>query len=527
MVSESGSDQPQAGDFGFLELLGSPLAGDGALLMRDEDDFGHGQLRVEEDEDRKPVVDSGNASGSEDGSSEDGEQEDEEQEDTALSSQAHIESKPAPLAWAPPLSMSAAFIAQQHSFEPVSYTYSPQQLQHNPVTAGNIDASTRSLLGLYEDDDEGEEDEDEDGEEEEESDEDHGVKDEETPPTSNSSDHGTTHNSPFSLEAYHGSTTASGFVHPLSAKVEEDVFIPALSHPRSAHLRAAYTSEEKEMDRLLGAADPDFDYSTVGEVGASGGRGGSGAGKKRKRSQSGPASAAASTSAVEYPYAWSVTVPPPPRAHDHGTRRSISSDRQDGTPSTFASNANASALAFAPAPKKKKKKSSSSNLPGPYSLMNSNGTLRKRTEIPAVEDDPSIRPYGCNFPACPARLRRPAPRMENGRVVEQVAPQDQTSWRTVRELREHCAEHKRVGMDGGQLPFRCALDPCGKTFKVGRQSRELIRCNPLTRPRAAVSRRPAFPFPERLSQRPFLRLARRRRRPAKQEIQTMRSANRA
>ncbi|KAI5475072.1 hypothetical protein MNV49_001948 [Pseudohyphozyma bogoriensis] len=42
----------------------------------------------------------------------------------------------------------------------------------------------------------------------------------------------------------------------------------------------------------------------------------------------------------------------------------------------------------------------------------------------------------------------------------------ETAFRTIRELREHCAVHKRQGVDpGSETPFRCALDPCGKTFK--------------------------------------------------------------
>ncbi|GAA5832534.1 hypothetical protein JCM11251_001361 [Rhodosporidiobolus azoricus] len=88
---------------------------------------------------------------------------------------------------------------------------------------------------------------------------------------------------------------------------------------------------------------------------------------------------------------------------------------------------------------------------------------RRQTEIPAVEDDPSVRPYGCNYCA-PAGIVAPS------------TPQGQAnSWRTIKELREHhTAAHKerqRQLEEAGdeavmmEMPFRCALDPCGKTFK--------------------------------------------------------------
>ncbi|KAL8277293.1 hypothetical protein RQP46_010362 [Phenoliferia psychrophenolica] len=70
--------------------------------------------------------------------------------------------------------------------------------------------------------------------------------------------------------------------------------------------------------------------------------------------------------------------------------------------------------------------SSSSTLP--------NSSLRK-TEQPAVPEDPSIKPYGCCYPS------------------------------TIKELKVHCARHKKAGEWTGETPFRCALDPCGKTFK--------------------------------------------------------------
>lgn len=110
------------------------------------------------------------------------------------------------------------------------------------------------------------------------------------------------------------------------------------------------------------------------------------------------------------------------------------------------------------------------------------GQLRRQTEVPAVEDDPSVRPYGCNYcfldrtvdPSIRAYWEQQE-RMNDGYKV---------SWRTVKELREHnqsqhrerterMKEHEQMLKDEGNisngkgpdLPFRCALEPCGKTFK--------------------------------------------------------------
>ncbi|GAA6036758.1 hypothetical protein JCM8097_003463 [Rhodosporidiobolus ruineniae] len=86
---------------------------------------------------------------------------------------------------------------------------------------------------------------------------------------------------------------------------------------------------------------------------------------------------------------------------------------------------------------------------------------RRQTEIPAVEDDPSVRPYGCNYCALDG-VGGPGTGIDR-------------SWRTIKELREHhTALHKErqrqleeAGDDAVlmEMPFRCALDPCGKTFK--------------------------------------------------------------
>ncbi|GAA5989532.1 hypothetical protein JCM11641_005565 [Rhodosporidiobolus odoratus] len=113
---------------------------------------------------------------------------------------------------------------------------------------------------------------------------------------------------------------------------------------------------------------------------------------------------------------------------------------------------------------------------------------RRQTEIPAVEDDPSIRPYGCNY--CSLDLAA----MAQGITPPAPVPAGPYAWRTIKELREHWGGcHKERGKEegseepvvegvegsttagggggGGQreglgeMPFRCALDPCGKTFK--------------------------------------------------------------
>ncbi|GAA5862176.1 hypothetical protein JCM1840_001669 [Sporobolomyces johnsonii] len=91
------------------------------------------------------------------------------------------------------------------------------------------------------------------------------------------------------------------------------------------------------------------------------------------------------------------------------------------------------------------------------------GYPRRQTEIPAVEDDPSIRPYGCNYCALDRAAGLGMPDEDDDGGGESV------SWRTIKELREHSARaHKDRDKDEGsamEMPFRCALDPCGKTFK--------------------------------------------------------------
>ncbi|GAA5930382.1 uncharacterized protein JCM15063_004791 [Sporobolomyces koalae] len=107
------------------------------------------------------------------------------------------------------------------------------------------------------------------------------------------------------------------------------------------------------------------------------------------------------------------------------------------------------------------------------------GQLRRQTEVPAVEDDPSVRPYGCNY----CYLDRTVDDDTWAYWKEQEAVHDdmKIGWRTVKELREHnnafhkertdlmkeLEQHVRetAAGKGPDLPFRCALEPCGKTFK--------------------------------------------------------------
>jgi hypothetical protein len=248
--------------------------------------------------------------------------------------------------------------------------------------------------------------------------------DEYTPPTSNSSDHGTAR-----------SPVNDDFIPP-PRPLSPEPFIPALSRPRSAHLRMAYTNEEDHLDRLLADADSDFDLDRDEDEDEDRRHGS----KKRRRSSGGSSPAVGtSSSKVLSSFDW---APPPPRSAASGAK-----------PKSKASKKKISAeqrgvRAFSP------------------SEASSNGAPRKRTEIPAVEDDPSIKPYGCNYATCPARIKakRGVKKEEDDDDDEDEV--EETSFRTIRELREHCAVHKKVGMDGGDTPFRCALDPCGKTFKV-------------------------------------------------------------
>ncbi|GAA6022089.1 hypothetical protein JCM11491_004748 [Sporobolomyces phaffii] len=117
----------------------------------------------------------------------------------------------------------------------------------------------------------------------------------------------------------------------------------------------------------------------------------------------------------------------------------------------------------------------------PNSIDPVTGQLRRQTEVPAVEDDPSVRPYGCNY--CFLDRTVDASIKAYWEQQERLHDGYKVSWRTVKELREHTQrdhkerlemlkEHEQMVKDEGHsngkgpdLPYRCALEPCGKTFK--------------------------------------------------------------
>lgn len=121
----------------------------------------------------------------------------------------------------------------------------------------------------------------------------------------------------------------------------------------------------------------------------------------------------------------------------------------------------------------------------PNSIDPVTGYPRRQTEVPAVEDDPSVRPYGCNYCFLDRTKDAPTRAYWNSRG-KQLAENELRSWRTVKELREHSAREHRDRQDaikdyeaelnenpelekngkGPEQPFRCALEPCGKTFST-------------------------------------------------------------
>ena len=192
-----------------------------------------------------------------------------------------------------------------------------------------------------------------------------------TPPTSTSSD----------IDGKHDLENQATLPAP-------SAFIPALSYPRSAHLKKAYVNEN--------ARDDDEYNNSI-----------------------------ASTSSS--------------RSSSRTTRGlPVSSTGSEQTPRSK--------------PKAKSK---------PRMMDDGEPITRKRTEIPAVEDDPSIKPYGCCYPPC---FDDRTGMVESG-VPRKVTPWE-TNFRTIKELREHVAAKHKSGKPVVETPFRCALDPCGKTFKV-------------------------------------------------------------
>uniref|UniRef100_A0A0K3CJQ4 BY PROTMAP: gi/342319422/gb/EGU11371.1/ Proteophosphoglycan ppg4 [Rhodotorula glutinis ATCC 204091] n=1 Tax=Rhodotorula toruloides TaxID=5286 RepID=A0A0K3CJQ4_RHOTO len=134
----------------------------------------------------------------------------------------------------------------------------------------------------------------------------------------------------------------------------------------------------------------------------------------------------------------------------------------------------------------------------PGAIDPATGLARRQTEIPAVEDDPSVKPYGCNWCVIDRAERRRVEREvladlggdskgkgraeddgsdvdAEGEDDDDAPPRIELSWRTIKELREHNAryhkdraEELKTGDEESllmEMPFRCALDPCDKTFK--------------------------------------------------------------
>ncbi|KAM0786547.1 hypothetical protein ACM66B_002004 [Microbotryomycetes sp. NB124-2] len=226
------------------------------------------------------------------------------------------------------------------------------------------------------------------------------------------------------------SISSHGYPSPHDSKFED----PSSTRARAAHIDSAYVTSDQELDQLMASADPDFELP--------GSRRRGGGNKKRKRATS----AHASMDGMAYGAEWAPAA--------SSARRTKSTERLGAASPAGSSHSRSSSRA------RPRKKSGEYRPSGPYNLVDADGKVRRRLDVPAIEDDPNVRPYGCNYPECPARL------YELGLSTEPVpasGPESSSSWRTIRELRDHAADH--VHMDGGEFPFRCALDPCGKQFK--------------------------------------------------------------
>lgn len=278
--------------------------------------------------------------------------------------------------------------------------------------------------------------------------------------------------SPRGVDTPPTSTSSDLDTKPDPPEVSRDSpFIPALTRPRSAHLRTAYENENA--------------YEPI-----------------------------ASTSS---PAAWEAPRPAP----SFGSGKRAKSTK---TPSAT------------PAKAKKRTVGGKAKIEETYAVNSTpyeGGPPRKRTEIPAVEDDPSVKPYGCFYPSCMAALAGEsgegggaAFKGKKGKkaVLAQLV-EGESSFRTIKELREHCAIHKRAGEVPSETPFRCALDPCGKTFKV-RPLSPFVWCS-ADEDGSTVARGLAMALPERLCERPLSRLDRGGRGPTFEEVQGVRPVERS
>ncbi|SCZ87575.1 BZ3500_MvSof-1268-A1-R1_Chr2-2g05041 [Microbotryum saponariae] len=218
------------------------------------------------------------------------------------------------------------------------------------------------------------------------------------------------------------------------------------------------SSRKRKQSRAANEAEQTVEHLQTGQ--------GQGQGQRRSRTSSGNTTA----TDAERLAPWNAsrrgaTEQSEPSTSSHTTN----GDAKSTTTATATAAAKASTSASSRASRKKKSASNKTASP--------EASSRKRggSEVPAVEDDLTIRPYACNWPQCPARLRsldqRSSSRSGSSSTSVPIEddlstpPSEDVRFRTIRELREHCAEHTRDGLEGGETPFRCALYPCDKTFK--------------------------------------------------------------
>ncbi|KAK4699839.1 hypothetical protein P7C70_g6417, partial [Phenoliferia sp. Uapishka_3] len=264
-------------------------------------------------------------------------------------------------------------------------------------------------------------------------------------------------------------------------------FIPALTRPRNAHLGRAYENEDEVKPDPV--EDVDIDMDAEGEDDIDEPEEFIAPPPKRMATKPIPAPVLAPAPApATKPKSRKRPAPPPDSASDDDfdpeyDEPVATTSRRRSLPAKSKGKAAAKPKKrpSLPAPRRSTSTlsaSSSTEAAGSRSLritsptaMSPSGTKLRRTEIPAVQDDPSIKPYGCCYPSCIELNRQKAARdeaREGGEAEIESEDEDEdeeTSFRTIRELREHCSQHKKRGEVAGDTPFRCALDPCGKTFK--------------------------------------------------------------